>query len=145
MSALRLASNDSLWGLTKALMHIRDNGPRNPAVGICTNVITLDHALGYYKSWRGELDECFKSWPMYSGNFECPVPDVVNAKGLRIRDAAGPIYWDGRVAKWPRRMTRKAYHYLPETPYAEDRVRLLHWCIEKVQEELARRLEVFVC
>lgn len=148
MSALRLASNDSLWGLTKALMHIRDNGPHNPAVGICTNTITAAQNLGdgaYWPGWRNELDECFKSWPMYSGNYDCPVPDVVNANGLRIRDAAGRMYWDGRVAKWPHRMTDSVYHYLPETPYAEDRVRLLHWCIEKVQEELARRLEVFVC
>ena len=148
MSALRLASNDSLWGLTKALMHIRDNGPHNPAVGICTNVSTLEHDLGlddYYKAWHGELGECFKSWPMYSGNYECPVPDVVNAGGRAIRMAAHHMYWHVCVAKWPRHMVNSAYHYLHETPYAEDRVRLLNWCIEKVREELARRLEVFVC
>lgn len=148
MSALRRAGRVSLWQLLQVLMHIRDAGPHNPAVGICTNTITAAQNLGYgdyWVGWHTEIEECCKSWPMYSGNFECPVPDVVNALGLPIKEAAGRMYWDGRVAKWPRRMTSKAYHYLPETPYAEDRVRLLHWCIEKVQEEIARRLEVFVC
>ena len=148
MSALHRADRVSLWQLLQALMHIRDAGPHNPAVGIRTNTITAAHNLGYgdsWVSWTNEINECCQSWPLYSGNYECPVPDVVNANGLRIRDAAGRMYWDGRVAKWPRHMTKSAYHYLPETPYAEDRVRLLHWCIAKVQEELARRLEVFVC
>lgn len=129
-------------------MYIRDYGPLNPAVGICTNTITAAQKLGYgdyWVGWHSEVEECCKSWPMYSGNYECPVPDVVNADGRAIRMAASHMYWHGRVAKWPHRMTHRAYHYLPETPYAEDRVRLLHWCIEKVQEEIARRLEVFVC
>lgn len=148
MSALRRAGHVSLWQLVQVLMYIRDSGPPNPAVGICTNTITASQKLGYgdyWVGWHNEIEECCKSWPLYSGNYECPIPDVVNALGLPIKVAAGRMYWDGRVAKWPHRMTHKAYHYLPETPYAEDRVRLLHWCIEKVQEELARRLEVFVC
>lgn len=148
LKTLKTASRKMLWASLKALMRLRDNGPVRSPFGICTNMsILMDGHEGAYMV-QGLLAECFETWPMFSGDTQAPVPDVVNPLGLRIRKAASDIYWRTGVSKWPHALMVKAGHdrlyFGEETCYAHDRMALLNHCIHEIQCELAERLGTHV-
>lgn len=89
--------------LLTALKQLRENGPKNRDVGICSQF----DLYGFYSSEeRRQLRASFKTWPHYSGDIDFPVPspdkymeavDVYFDEGndLWDRDAEyGRLRWD---------------------------------------------------
>lgn len=76
--------------LLTALKQLRENGPTNRDVGICSQ---LD-LFGWYSSEeRQQFLACFKTWPQYSGDIDFPVPGPA---------AAIDAYFDNLYDLWDR-------------------------------------------
>lgn len=86
--------------LLTALKQLRENGPKNRDVGICSQ-------LGWYSSEEHrQFRASFKTWPHYSGDISFPVPSpdgsieaidayFNNLGDLRDRDTEyGRLRWD---------------------------------------------------
>lgn len=57
--------------LLTALKQLRDNGPKNRDVGICSQ-------FDLYSAYeRRQFRACFKTWPHYSGDISFPVPGLL--------------------------------------------------------------------
>lgn len=58
--------------LLEALIHLRDNGPADTDVGICSNVSRLMEVSGLTPDLY-EFEAIFTKWPKFSGNITFPI------------------------------------------------------------------------
>lgn len=107
--------------LLDALRDLRDNGPRRGR-GICEEVLywrcidrpsDISQAVG-----EATLGSIMRRWPENSGDSDYPVPAADGGSPLVAFNRAGPVgRWTG--------------------PYGDSRRRLLAFCIDTLEAELA--------
>lgn len=96
--------------LLEALKAIRDHGPTTPEQGICPSL----------KARGGEIErfaDLVKQWPEFSGCVVYPVKHPYTTSGLGYLYGKPSEMWN------------------PEHPYGAARLRLLNWCIERLEAE----------
>lgn len=72
--------------LLTALKQLRENGPKNRDVGICSQFYL------YSSEQRRQFRDSFKTWPHYSGDISFPVPGTAAAIDAYFYD--GNDLWD---------------------------------------------------
>ena len=96
-----------------ALIKLRTDGPRDPALGICGNMGT---GLGLM-----DLKHLFIQWPKFTGSIVYPIPGV---NGASPHDTYQYTY---AFDMWN-----------PNHPYGALRLELLDWLIQELSKELSQ-------
>jgi hypothetical protein len=107
--------------LLNALIDVRDSGPQYPNCGICTNVQESKWYRPHDFEVRRQFNNCMRglmqSWPLYAGDLVHPVPHP--------ELSASEAYHHSKIAFWD---------FYAE--YGQNRWNLLHYMIEKLEEEI---------